>query len=65
MGALYHNTKVYIYDTTLDYTRSKYYTRREITSECQQPIIFTDRVDTALDSASIVLLNKNKKRIES
>lgn len=64
MGALYHNTKVYIYDTTLDYTRSKYYTRREITSECQQPIIFTDRVDTALDTASIVLLNKNKKRIQ-
>ena len=65
MGALYHNTKVYIYDTTLDYTRSKYYTRREITSECQQPIIFTDRVDTALDTASIVLLNKNKKRIQA
>ncbi len=60
----FQETRVFIYDVTSDFERNKRYTQREITDITQQPISIALRSDTALDSASITLLNKSSKAIK-
>lgn len=56
--------KVSRYDLKEDFTRTKYYELVDITNSVQQPITTVARTDTALDTASITILNKDKEPLK-
>lgn len=56
--------KVERIDVSKNYSRQKIYTPVDITSEVVMPIIDVERLDTTLDTSSIVLINHNKNAIK-
>lgn len=53
--------KVSRFDLKEDFTRTKYYDIVDITNSVQQPITTVERTDSALDTGSITILNKDKE----
>ena len=55
--------KVIKYNTKKDFRRYKYFDAVDVSEQVQQPLIDVERLDTTLDSTSLILLNKNSEPI--
>lgn len=56
--------RVYKYNVSEDFTRTKLYTAEDVTSSVLQPITEVERTDTALDTCNITIINKDENPIK-